>query len=155
YACVDSTYVPNWSQPGQDQSTFTNWLLGTWVPPGPPTFFPNSQFPSDPTGVLLNQILRARYPDNEGFPDTNELEATSVATLLDEIGPSILFTHSGSGSRGWLTALKSPKVQSIVSFEPVIYVFPTGELPPPVAGGRPQIEVPLAEFLKLTKIPIE
>jgi len=60
---------------------------------------------------------------------------------------SILFTHSGSGRPGWDTVFASAKVAAIVAFEPG-YVFPTGEAP---AGQR---EVPLADFQKLTQIPI-
>jgi hypothetical protein len=104
--------------------------------------------PLDKNGELINQILRARYPDNEHVPDAFPLEAESVSKLLDMIGPAILFTHSGSGYPGWLTVIASPKVKSVVSFEPG-YVWPVGEVPP----GQTRV-VPLADFLKLTKIPI-
>jgi hypothetical protein len=146
-ACVETVYTPN---PGQDQTTFANWRLGTWEPPGPPTYFENSQTPRDT--AFLNQVLRARYPDNEDFEDTDDVEATSVAALLQKIGGAILFTHSGSGRYGWLAALESAKVKGIVSFEPSVYVFPEGELPPP--NTRETLEVPLDEFRKLTRIPI-
>jgi pimeloyl-ACP methyl ester carboxylesterase len=149
-ACINTTYTAN---PGQDQTTFRNWLLGTWQLPGPPTYFPHSQAPRDT--AFLNQVLRARYPDNENFEDTDSLEASDVGALLDKIGPATLMTHSGSGRYGWLTALGSPKVKGIVSFEPVTFVFPSGELPPPVDGGQPQLEVPAADFQKLTQIPIQ
>jgi hypothetical protein len=113
-------------------------------------YFPNSQAPRDPE--FVNQILRARYPDNEGFPDTPTVEAGSIAALLGNIGPAVLFTHSGSGRMGWLAVLRTSKVKGVVSFEPSVNLFPPGELPPPSA--TPQMEVPLAEFLKLTRIPI-
>jgi pimeloyl-ACP methyl ester carboxylesterase len=125
--------------------------LGTWNPPSPPTPFPNNQLLDDPNGRLLDQILRARYPDNEQLPDAFPLEADAVASLLEDVGPSILFTHSGSGRPGWLTVFKTPKVAAVVDFEASVYAFPTGELPP---GSTGQLEVPLADFLKLTKIPI-
>jgi pimeloyl-ACP methyl ester carboxylesterase len=112
--------------------------------------FPNSQAPRD--AEFVNQILRARYPDNEGFPDTPTVEAEAIAALLQKSGPAILFTHSGSGRFGWLAALRSSKVKGIVSFEPSVNVFPQGQLPPP--SVTPQMEVPLAEFRKLTRIPI-
>ncbi len=147
FSCVSTTYAP---QVGRDQRTFTSWRLGTWNLPGVPTLFPNSQAPRDT--AFLNQVLRARYPDNEGFQDTPQVEADAVAALLEKIGPAILFTHSGSGRFGWLAALGSPNVKGIVSFEPSVNVFPSGELPPPSA--TPQLEVPLAEFQKLTRIPI-
>jgi hypothetical protein len=145
--CVNTTYT---ADPGQDQTTFTNWRLGVWELPGPPTYFPNSQTPRDT--AFLNQVLRARYPDNEDFEDTDSVEAASVAALLEKIGPATLFTHSGSGRYGWLTALATSDVKGIVSFEPSVNVFPPGELPPP--STRIQLEVPLADFMKLTRIPI-
>src|SRR6185312_8887687 len=92
---------------------------------------------------------RLRYPDNEGLPDAFPLEADSVGKLLNQIGPAILFTHSGSGYPGWLTAIGSPKVKSVVTFEPGTFVWPVGEVPP----GQIRV-VPLADFLKLTQIPI-
>jgi hypothetical protein len=147
--CVNTTYEAN---PGQDQTTFRNWRLGVWELPGSPTYFPNSQIPRDT--AFLNQVLRARYPDNENFEDTDSVEAASVAALLEESGPATLMTHSGSGRYGWLTALETSAVRGIVSFEPVVTVFPTGELPPPIEGGFPPLEVPLADFQKLTRIPI-
>lgn len=147
FSCVATTYTP---QIGRDQRTFVSWRLGTWNLPGPPMLFPNSQAPRDPE--FVNQILRARYPDNEGFSDTPVVEAGAVAALLDRIGGATLFTHSGSGRFGWLTALRTSKVKGIVSFEPSVNVFPTGELPPPSVTA--QLEVPLAEFRKLTRIPI-
>jgi hypothetical protein len=145
--CVETIYTPN---PGQDQTTFTNWRLGTWELPGPPSYFPNSQTPRDT--AFLNQVLRARYPDNEDFEDTDEKEASAVAALLEKIGSAILFTHSGSGRYGWLAALETARVKGIVSFEPSVYVFPQGELPPP--NTRETLEVPLSEFRSLTRLPI-
>jgi hypothetical protein len=147
FSCVATTWTP---QIGRDQRTWVSWRLGTWTLPGSPVYFPNSQAPRDPE--FVNQILRARYPDNEGFPDTPGTETGAVSALLETIGPSVLFTHSGSGRMGWLTALRTSKVKGVVSFEPSINVFPQGELPPP--SVTPQLEVPLAEFQKLTRIPI-
>jgi hypothetical protein len=146
-SCIATTWTP---QIGRDQRTWASWRLGTWNLPGPPMLFPNSQAPRDPE--FVNQILRARYPDNEGFPDTPAAETGAVAALLEKVGPAVLFTHSGSGRMGWLTALRTSKVKGIVSFEPSVDVFPQGELPPP--SVTPQLEVPLAEFEKLTRIPI-
>jgi hypothetical protein len=148
-ACVETIYTPN---PGQDQTTFRNWRLGVWELPGEPSYFPNSQTPRDT--AFLNQVLRARYPDNENFEDTDEVEANAVAALLEKIGAATLMTHSGSGRYGWLATVQSAKVKGVISFEPVVFLFPTGELPPPIEGGSQQLEVPLAEFRKLTRIPI-
>ena len=71
-----------------------------------------------------------------------------------------MLTHSSTGIRGWITGIKSDKVAGIVSYEPGAVVFPEGEVPPciPRADGTCQIPgraVPLPDFLKLTKFPIQ
>ena len=125
------------------------------MPLGPYTYHPGSRMaPLDTNGELVNQILRARYPDNEHVPDAFTVEVDAIAKLLETIGPSILFTHSGSGLPGWMTVIKSPKVAAVVDFEASVYAFPPGEVPPLVPGGSAQLEVPLADYMKLTQIPI-
>ena len=73
---------------------------------------------------------------------------------------AILHTHSSSHSRGLLVPRKTNTLAGQIGWEPSFApVFPEGELPPPipradgvaVAAGT---EIPLAEFLKLTKHPI-
>ena len=82
----------------------------------------------------------------------------AMSALFAKIGPAILFTHSQGGGPGWLTAIKNPNVKAIVAFEPGSgFIFPEGELPPamPSAAGTLAPEaVPLADFEKLTRIPI-
>ena len=77
---------------------------------------------------------------------------------FNKIGPAILVTHSHSGGMGWLTAIKNQNVKAIVSYEPGSgFLFPEGEVPPPIessGGTLAAAGVPLAEFMKLTKIPI-
>jgi hypothetical protein len=150
YGCFAPDFISNWPQPGRDQS-FVSWRLGTWTPPGPPIYYPNSRMRPLDKGELIDQILRARYPDNEHVAGAFDLEAKAVAKLLDKTGPAILFTHSGSGRPGWMTVFETPKVAAVVDFEASVYAFPPGEVPP---GSLGQLEVPLADFLKLTKIPI-
>jgi hypothetical protein len=81
-----------------------------------------------------------------------------MAALFDKTGPGILFSHSQAGGPGWLTAIKSQNVKGIVALEPGSgFIFPEGELPPemPSAAGTLSPEpVPLADFEKLTRIPI-
>ncbi|MCY1239811.1 hypothetical protein D9M72_526260 [compost metagenome] len=81
-----------------------------------------------------------------------------MAALFDKTGPGILFLHSQAGGPGWLTAIKSRNVKGIVAFEPGSgFLFPQGELPPamPSAAGPLAPEaVPLADFQKLTRLPI-
>ena len=57
-----------------------------------------------------------------------------------------------------MTAIKSPNVKAIVSFEPgSSFVFPEGELPAPIPSAFDAVEgtaVPPAQFAALAKIPI-
>jgi hypothetical protein len=82
----------------------------------------------------------------------------AMAALFDETGPAILFSHSQAGGPGWLTAIKSKNVKAIVALEPGSgFMFPEGELPEPMpsaAGTLTAEALPLADFEKLTRIPI-
>jgi hypothetical protein len=94
---------------------------------------------------------------NIGPIDMN-VNTNAVSALFNKIGPGILVTHSHSGGMGWATAIKNQNIKAIVAYEPGSgFVFPTGEVPQPIpmAGGSlAALEVPLADFTKLTKIPI-
>jgi hypothetical protein len=159
-ACEPYTYTPS---TGNDQQFFNSARLGIWIPPAPPQFYPNVQFPKDDPAAL-NQFRRADYFEFQ-TPENVQLQSDAVAELLKEIGPAVLLTHSGSGVRGWWTAIKSSNVKSVVAYEPGHFVFPQGEVPPaiPRADGvsveapNPPLGsvVPLSDFMKLTKIPIQ
>jgi pimeloyl-ACP methyl ester carboxylesterase len=86
------------------------------------------------------------------------INTDAVSALFAKVGQGILVTHSQSGTLGWLTAIKSPNVRAIVSYEPGgTFVFPEGETPAPmthVGGTLTPTTVPRADFLKLTRIPI-
>lgn len=150
WGCREWTYKPDI---GRDQAQVTTWRLGLWTPPAPPQFFPGVQFPVNDKAI--DQVLRARYPEFDE-PEDVQLETGALATLLNEIGPAIMLTHSGSGIRGWWTRLKSENVRGIVAYEPADFVAPQGEVWAANPPGRRRPEaVPLAEFEKLTKIPIQ
>jgi len=153
--CAPTSYVP---QPNHDQAWFTNWRLGLWLPGDPtPDFYPGVQFPQ--TERALNEFFRIQYPEFNA-PENEQIETDALALLLNEIGPSVLLTHSSTGIRGWITATKTSNVAAIVSYEPGDVVFPESEMPPPIAridgmmlpSGR---AIPMADFLKLTKVPIQ
>lgn len=154
------TYKPD---VGHDQRVFNSFRLGLWTPPDPLTFYRNVQFPKDDPAVL-EQLLRAAYPEFN-MPDNVLTQGEEVAKLVDEIGGAVLITHSGSGLRGWWTALKGDKVNAIVSYEPNSYLLPEGELPPPLEradGSKVSAyndplgsTVSLEEFKKLTRFPIQ
>lgn len=132
-----------------DQLFFDQFRIGKW-----PKHFDNVQFDRSPQ--TLNQFLRSITP-NTGPYDAGVI-AQAMSALFSQVGPGILFTHSQGGGPGWLTAIKNPNVKAIVAFEPGGgFIFAQEDAPPPMpsAAGTlsPEI-VPLADFLKLTRIPI-
>ncbi|MDN5925605.1 MAG: alpha/beta fold hydrolase [Hyphomicrobiales bacterium] len=132
-----------------DQLFFDQFRFGKW-----PNFFDNVQFSRDPEA--LDQFFRSVTP-NTGPYDAGVI-SDAMAALFDKIGPGILFSHSQAGGPGWLTAIKSQNVKGIVALEPGSgFIFPEGELPeamPSAAGALAPEAVPLADFEKLTRIPI-
>jgi pimeloyl-ACP methyl ester carboxylesterase len=132
-----------------DQLFFDQFRIGTW-----PNYFEGVQFDRKPE--TLNQFFRSVTP-NTGPYDAGVI-SDSMSALFAKTGPAILFTHSQAGGPGWLTAVKSQNVKAIVSFEPGSgFVFPEGELPaamPSAAGTLTPEALPLADFRKLTRIPI-
>ncbi len=132
-----------------DPLFFDQFRLGKW-----PAYFDNVQFDRRPE--TLDQFFRSITP-NTGPYDAGVI-SDALAALFDRIGPGILFSHSQAGGPGWLTAIRSRNVKGIVALEPGSgFLFPEGELPlamPSAAGTLSPEPVPLAEFEKLTRIPI-
>jgi hypothetical protein len=153
--CGATSYTPALT----DKSRFNSWRLGLWLLAKPaPDWYPGVQFPTRDTAAL-NAFFRVQTPEFNA-PENEQVETDALAVLLGEIGPSVVLTHSSTGIRGWITAFKSDKVAAIVSYEPGAVVFPEGEVPPliPRADGTMQIPgraVPMADFLKLTRMPIQ
>jgi hypothetical protein len=153
--CGATSYTPAFG----DQGRFNSWRLGLWLPGQPaPTWYPGVQFPTEDARAL-DEFFRVQTPEFNA-PENEQIETDALAVLLDEIGPSVVLTHSSTGIRGWITGMKSAKVAAIVSYEPGAYVYPQGELPPPIprADGTmqsPGREVPMADFMKLTTFPIQ
>jgi hypothetical protein len=135
--------------PTGEQGIFIRFRLGIW-----PDYFPGVQFSRSPKA--LDQWWRQQTP-NTG-PNDNEVVTDAVAALFKKIGPGVLVTHSASGILGWMTRIKNPNVKAIVSYEPVGFVFPAGELPAPIPTSGGDVsgeEVPPEDFMKLTRIPIQ
>jgi len=154
--CAQTTYTP---APNRDQSTITSWRIGTWLPGDPaPDYYPGVQFPVDDPDAM-DEFYRIQYPEFNS-PENEQVETDALAVLLGEIGSSVLLTHSSTGIRGWVTAMKSDDVAGIVSYEPGAVVLPEDEMPPPIMradgmmlpAGRP---VPMEDFMKLTQMPIQ
>jgi len=145
----NSTVAATVESAPNDQLFFDQFRIGKW-----PHYFGNVQFDRQPE--TLDQFFRSITP-NTGTYDAGVV-ADAVAALLARTGPAILFTHSQGGGPGWLTAIKTSNVKAIVAFEPGSgFIFPQGELPPamPSAAGTLSPEaVPMADFQKLTRLPI-
>jgi hypothetical protein len=146
WGCEDYTYK---AIPGRDQQNFMAWRFGSAYP----SWYPGVQFPTQ-DAEAWNQATSARY-DEFDIPKNAELEAAAAARAIDRIGPSVLVTNSAGGWRALLAALHSDKVKAIVAYEDPGYVFPEGEGPDAKPGPFGPSHVPLAEFEKLTRIPIQ
>jgi pimeloyl-ACP methyl ester carboxylesterase len=135
---------------GDEQMWFTVFRLGNW-----PNFHPGVQFRQDEE--TLNQFFRQITPNTGPFDE--QLISDALVALFDKLDGGILVTHSAGGGPGWYTAMKSTKVNAIISYEPGAFFFPEGEVPPPMPSSSPfgelkGIGIPRQEFLKLTKLPI-
>lgn len=131
-----------------EQFWFDIFRIGQW-----PQFNQGVQFPTDSTA--LDQFFRQMTPDIS----THSMESvlTSINALMNKIGQGILVTHSAGGFPGWMVGMQNQNVRAVVSYEPGGYVFPEGEVPnpmPSLTGTLSGVEVPMTEFMKLTKIPI-
>jgi hypothetical protein len=144
-----STQPSTISPTPDEQVWFNQFRVGIW-----PDYFPGVQFSRDPEA--LNQYFRQMTPNTGPF-DVGII-SDAGAELFKKIGPGILVTHSQGGGPGWFTAMKSPNVRAVVAYEPGSgFVFPEGELPPPMKSAGDTLEavaVPLSQFTQLTKIPI-
>lgn len=122
-----------------------------------PVPFSNAQVPRNKES--LDQFQRTWTPYTGKLDD--DINAASLAKLLDKTGPSILVTHSMGGTVGWRTPFLTDNVKAIVAFEPggTPFLFPEGEVPEPSPTTYAPVVaqakgVSLSEFQKLTKMPI-
>jgi hypothetical protein len=146
WGCSEHTYTPG---DARDQGNFTAWRFGADYP----NWFEGVQFPTkDPEA--WNQASRARYLEFDTIENA-QMQSDAAAKLMDRIGPSVALTNSAGGMRALLTALKTDNIAGIVMYENVGYVYPPGEGPGVAQTGFGPIEVPLEEFKKLTKIPLQ
>ena len=132
-----------------EQLWFGIFRLGAW-----PDFYEGVQFSKDSNA--LNQFFRQMVPNTGPYDAQANIDA--VSSLFDKTGNGILVTHSQSGGPGWRTAIKNSNIKAVVAFEPGgDFVFPEGEkLDTIKVSGRTIVPptVPMADFMKLTKIPI-
>jgi hypothetical protein len=146
WGCAPYTYEP---AAGQDQGNFVAWRFGAQYP----NWFEGVQYPTkDPEA--WNQASRGRYLEFDTVENAI-VQSEAAAKLMDRIGPSVALTNSAGGMRALLAALKTTNIAGIVMYENVGYLHPPGEGPGVPATGFGPIEVPLEEFKKLTKIPLQ
>jgi hypothetical protein len=98
--------------------------------------------------------MRARYQEFDTVANA-QLQSDAAAALADRVGPMVALTNSAGGLRALLTALKSDNIKGIVAYENVGWVYPVGEGPGGPVGPFGPVEVPLEEFRKLTRIPLQ
>ena len=146
WGCEAYTYTP---KTNVDFVNLWAWRIadqkGQW--------FPGVQFPvNDP--AAMDEAQRGRYDEFDTTPNVL-LQADAAAEAIDRIGPSVLLTNSAGGLRAMVTATKSDNVKAIVAYETPAFVFPEGEGPQGPTGPIDSVRVPMADFMKLTKIPIQ
>jgi hypothetical protein len=146
WGCADYTYTAG---AGRDQGSFTAWRFGVEYP----NWFEGVQFPTK-DAEAWNQAARARYLEFDTIENAH-MQSDAAAKLMDKIGPSVALTNSAGGMRALLTAMKTNRIAGIVMYENVGYIYPQGEGPGVAQTGFGPIEVPLEEFKKLTKIPVQ
>lgn len=146
WGCAEHAYSPGI---GRDQSNFVAWRFGLQYP----NWFEGVQFPTDDPEAW-NQATRARYQEYDSVENA-QLQSDAAAVLVDRIGPTVALTNSAGGLRALLTALKSDNMAGIVMYENVGFVFPEGEWAGSTDGPFGPVEVPLEEFRKLTRIPLQ
>ncbi len=146
-----STVSANIVAAADEQFWFTQFRIGNY-----PSYFDKVQFPRDQKSLI--QFYRQMTPNTGPFDAA--IIADAISDLFDTIGNGILITHSQAGGPGWRTAIKNDMVKAIAAYEPYSsFLFPEGEVPAPIAstglfGPLKGEAIPLADFMKLTKIPI-
>ena len=119
-------------RPTQGRSPFSPEIMGKVGPAfayeeGEEVFFPSKTFAQHTQWLFaaddaqaFDGFVAAFGPLPEDIEIWQTLDQARLTTLLDKIGPSILVTHSASGSDGWLAADCRPKhVVAIVTIEPM------------------------------------
>ncbi|MBX3620393.1 MAG: alpha/beta fold hydrolase [Rhizobacter sp.] len=148
WSCEPIHYKPEYF----DQRNFLAWRFG----PSFGKWNPGVQFPTnDPQA--WEQATRARYDEFDTLANAL-LQAEAGGQAIDKIGPVVAVTNSAGGWRALLSALKARtgNLKGLISYENPGYVFPEGEgVPPaPQAPFGPN-SVPLSEFKKLTRFPMQ
>jgi hypothetical protein len=148
WSCEPITYTPQYF----DQKNFAAWRFGVTYP----NWNAGVQFPTADQEAW-NQATRARYDEFDTLENVL-LQADAGGQAIDKIGPVVALTNSAGGWRAMMSAVRArgDNMKGIVAYETPGFVFPQGEgpEPQPKAPFGPNA-VPLDEFMKLTKFPIQ
>ncbi len=144
--CEAYTYTPTI---GQDQRNHVAWRFGT----KPGEWFTGVQFPTG-DAKAYEQAMRARYYEFD-IAKNAHLEGETGAKAIDQTGPVVVLTNSAGDWRAMFAALKTNNIKGLVAYEPAAFIFPEGEGPQGPETGFGPTHVPLAEFKRLTRFPIQ
>jgi pimeloyl-ACP methyl ester carboxylesterase len=119
----------------------------------PPEPYPGSQFPREG----IEQLELGQVPWYLPLDDAQAV-GESLAALLEEIGPSVVVTHSQSGLLGWYLPEHTADVAAMVAIEPGAFVFGSADVPEPeplADGTLVPINVPTSDVAMsaLTDVP--
>lgn len=119
-------------RPSQGRSPFAPEVIGEMGPAftyeeAETVFFPAKSLAehtqwlfSKDEEATFDEFIAAFGPLPKDIASWQAMDADRLAKLLDKLGPSVLITHSASGSDGWTVAdLRPELVVGIVSVEPM------------------------------------
>jgi pimeloyl-ACP methyl ester carboxylesterase len=90
--------------------------LKLWPQAEKHTQWPGGDAPGD---AVFDEFIASQLPSIVDMTEQQELNVPALIALIDKIGPSILLTHSQSGSFGWPVADARPdQVKALLAIEP-------------------------------------
>ncbi|KAH9897154.1 hypothetical protein F4778DRAFT_793719 [Xylariomycetidae sp. FL2044] len=151
WGCAPYSYTPSY----RDQGNFVAWNFG----PAFGRFWPGVQFPVADEEAW-QQATSARYVEFDTVDNVHvQAQAAAVAADSGKVGDSIVWlTNSASAGRALMAATKSnsTNIKGIVTYEGLGYVYPdTANITVNPSSPMGPFVVPLADFMKLTRLPIQ
>jgi len=90
--------------------------LKLWPQAEKHTQWPGGDAPGD---AVFDEFIASQLPSLADMTEQQKLNVPALIALIDKIGPSILLTHSQSGSFGWPVADARPdQVKALLAIEP-------------------------------------
>jgi hypothetical protein len=149
---VGTTITPTAGEEG----SFIQFRLGLCSAGSPPVqcnLYPHSQFPTGPDA--LNQFNR--WGVQSVGPGDASVTLNDLLAIVNDIGPTVLFTHSASSLSGYEAAMQNPNIKGIIGLESTGVPCPSDNPFPPVVGNfgtTTCTPVDPTLFKNLAKIPI-